>query len=235
MGMNFADMERAASHEEASKGREVQPPPGTDSPSGLSRKKLLWVLQETRRELAQELGVRAPTIMNKKTMAAVVNAAPTTIAELKEIPGIGAWRLEHAGPRILDAIRRFRDGSLTPIDLSAPHPDHRQNRLLFDRLREWRGSLGVVAPRSVLSDKDLHEISQRRPGSPAELANILSIRAPVASRYGEAMLAIVAEFPSPRCAGCRAYLLSIASAPGTSSWVCDRCGKFSIREGEPEP
>lgn len=61
-------------------------------------------LRELRRKLAGEQGVPPYVIFHDSTLEAIAATAPTTLAELAELPGIGEKKLERYGRLFLDAL-----------------------------------------------------------------------------------------------------------------------------------
>jgi len=63
-------------------------------------------LREWRRGLAKDLSVPAYVILHDATLEAICRRAPSTIAELCEVPGIGERRAERFGRAILKIVQR---------------------------------------------------------------------------------------------------------------------------------
>ena len=68
-------------------------------------------LREWRRETAKEQNVPAYVVMHDTTLDEVCRSRPTSIGGLLKITGIGERKAELYGRQILDALKRFRDGS----------------------------------------------------------------------------------------------------------------------------
>ena len=57
-----------------------------------------------RRQRAKSDAVPAYVILNNRTLDAIAGAAPTTLAELAAVPGIGPSRLDQYGADILGIV-----------------------------------------------------------------------------------------------------------------------------------
>jgi ATP-dependent DNA helicase RecQ len=72
----------------------------------------LWeALRARRKELADEQGVPPYVIFHNATLDEMIRLRPTTAAELLEVPGIGAAKLERYGAAFLEVIRAHADQS----------------------------------------------------------------------------------------------------------------------------
>ncbi len=70
-------------------------------------------LRQWRKRTAERQGVPAFVIMHDTTLEAVCRTRPTTLAELRAVPGIGQKKLETYGHAMLQAIARFQSGVKT--------------------------------------------------------------------------------------------------------------------------
>ncbi len=61
-------------------------------------------LRARRRELASEQGVPPYVVFHDSVLAAMLDHRPTSLAEMADIPGIGATKLRRYGPAFLEAI-----------------------------------------------------------------------------------------------------------------------------------
>jgi len=80
-------------------------------------------LREWRRKMAREQGVAAFVVLHDTTLDEICSRKPASIAELRNITGIGERKAELYGREILDALRRYREGaraSTLPEKTSAP-------------------------------------------------------------------------------------------------------------------
>lgn len=68
-------------------------------------------LREWRRETAKDLGLPAFLVMHDTTLEEICRKRPASVQELRSISGIGARKAETYGPKILEALNRFRSGS----------------------------------------------------------------------------------------------------------------------------
>ncbi len=74
-----------------------------DLPEG--REELLEALRTLRRKLAAEQGVPSFVIFHDSTLMQLVMRCPQSRAQLAEISGIGAQKLERYGAALLDVLR----------------------------------------------------------------------------------------------------------------------------------
>jgi ATP-dependent DNA helicase RecQ len=65
---------------------------------------LLAVLRAWRSEVAKQRKVPAYVVLHDATLDGIVAAHPTTLSQLRDIPGIGDKKLEHYGPDILALV-----------------------------------------------------------------------------------------------------------------------------------
>jgi RecA/RadA recombinase len=69
--------------------------------------KLAAMLSAWRKGKADEMNVPAFAIMHQKTLFAIVNALPTTKAELLKVPGIGKGKVDKFGDEIVQMVRDY--------------------------------------------------------------------------------------------------------------------------------
>ena len=67
---------------------------------------LFEALRDLRRELASEAGVPPYVIFHDSTLREMTSVRPTSLAQLGEIGGIGARKLEAYGEAFLSVLRR---------------------------------------------------------------------------------------------------------------------------------
>ena len=72
-------------------------------------------LREWRRETANEQNVPAYVVMHDTTLEEICRIRPSSIGDLLHITGIGERKAELYGRRILDALKRFRDGARAAV------------------------------------------------------------------------------------------------------------------------
>ncbi|MCA0457232.1 MAG: HRDC domain-containing protein [Chloroflexi bacterium] len=65
-------------------------------------------LRDWRRERAEQRGVESDVIISKDTLWDLAFKAPTTIAEMQDISGLGPWRLATYGDELAVLIQRLR-------------------------------------------------------------------------------------------------------------------------------
>ena len=76
-------------------------------------------LREWRRTTAREKMIAAFIVLHDTTLDAICQAQPRTIAELRQISGMGEKKCELYGEEILDALRRFSKGERASKDWHA--------------------------------------------------------------------------------------------------------------------
>jgi ATP-dependent DNA helicase RecQ len=82
--------------------------PVTSSPADFE---LSEYLREWRRATARQQGIAAFVVMHDTTLDAICRMRPTSLDEIRRIPGFGERKTELYGQEILNALRRFRDGA----------------------------------------------------------------------------------------------------------------------------
>ena len=69
--------------------------------NGKSDPALHTALKAWRSEIARKRGVPAYVVLHDATIDGIVRAWPTTLDELRDVPGIGDKKLEHYGEELL--------------------------------------------------------------------------------------------------------------------------------------
>jgi ATP-dependent DNA helicase RecQ len=80
-------------------------------------------MREWRRMTAQEQGVPAYVVLHDTSLEEICRLKPSSIAQLLNITGIGERKADMYGPKILAALKRYRDGeraSALPESKTAP-------------------------------------------------------------------------------------------------------------------
>lgn len=83
--------------------RERTPPPQIDAADA----ELLAALKEKRRELASEAAVPAYVVFSDRSLIAMASGRPRNLADMGEVHGVGARKLERYGETFLEVIGRF--------------------------------------------------------------------------------------------------------------------------------
>lgn len=65
-------------------------------------------LREWRKERAAQRGVESDVIVSKDALWALAEKAPANIEEMRDVRGLGPWRLKQYGSEILDVIKRHK-------------------------------------------------------------------------------------------------------------------------------
>jgi ATP-dependent DNA helicase RecQ len=102
-------------------------------------------LREWRRETARAQAVPAYVVLHDTTLDEICRCGPQSIAELRQITGIGERKAEMFGPQILDLLTRFRAGArATPLPPKKSLPAEETQRLMaegrtFEDIAKIRG------------------------------------------------------------------------------------------------
>ena len=87
------------------KSRRGDLAPAASAPQGDVDPELRARLRSWRSDVARERGVPAYVVLHGATIDGIVRAWPTTLDELRNVPGIGDKKLEHYGDELLRIIR----------------------------------------------------------------------------------------------------------------------------------
>ena len=91
------------------KSRRGDLAPAANAPQGDVDPELRTRLRTWRSNIARESGVPAYVVLHDATIDGIVRAWPTTLDELRGVPGIGDKKLEHYGDELLRLVRERRD------------------------------------------------------------------------------------------------------------------------------
>jgi transposase len=83
----------------------------------MDKSPLYAALSAWRLEKSKELGAPAYTVAANKTLKAIAQAQPVTLAELKDVKGMGVISVKRFGAEILDIVLRFMGGDPETADL----------------------------------------------------------------------------------------------------------------------
>ena len=94
----------------AQSSESPSPPPAEvpRPPAGRAPDPSLQALRAWRRQAARAARVEEAAVLDDRTLAAVVAAAPSTVDELASVPGFGPLMARRHGPRILEALAAER-------------------------------------------------------------------------------------------------------------------------------
>jgi ATP-dependent DNA helicase RecQ len=90
------------------KSRRGDLAPAATGPQGDVDPELRTRLRAWRSNIARERGVPAYVVLHDATIDGIVRAWPTTLDELRSVPGIGDKKLEHYGDELLRLVRERR-------------------------------------------------------------------------------------------------------------------------------
>jgi ATP-dependent DNA helicase RecQ len=104
-----------------------------NTPPSFEELELREYLREWRRQIAQEQRSPAYIILHDTTLDEICRRLPQSIADLRQITGIGERKAEMFGQQVLDALTRFRAGSrATPLPPKKTLPAEETLRLLAE-------------------------------------------------------------------------------------------------------
>lgn len=81
-------------------------PTGGENTNRVSAENLETVLKAFRKKVADESGLKAFHVFTNKTLDALIEKKPTTLGELRKIPGIGDKKLDAFGDELLEVIKK---------------------------------------------------------------------------------------------------------------------------------
>jgi ATP-dependent DNA helicase RecQ len=87
------------------KSRRGDLAPAASAPQGDVDPELRARLRSWRSDIARERGVSAYVVLHDATIDGIVRAWPTTLDELRNVPGIGDKKLEHYGEELLQIVK----------------------------------------------------------------------------------------------------------------------------------
>ena len=111
-------------------------------------------IRDWRRNISRQKGIAAFIIMHDTTLEQLCSAMPSSLSELRRVPGFGEKKTEIYGDEILAALERFRNGERARIETSArgPGPAEETLQLLQEgRTFEEIGQIRNRKLRSVIS------------------------------------------------------------------------------------
>ncbi len=118
---------------------------GSPAPPSFEELELREYLREWRRQIAQEQRSPAYIILHDTTLDEICGRVPQSIADLRQITGIGERKAEMFGQQIIEALSRFRAGArATPLPPKKTLPAEETLRLLaegrsFEDIAKIRG------------------------------------------------------------------------------------------------
>jgi superfamily II DNA helicase RecQ len=149
--------------------------------------KAIWMW---RRRSAAEQGQPPYMLMSNDLILRIAESRPQTLEELAQLPGMGAQRLEHYGPTLLDLIhlnpsqpgdaellaaQRAEPKSVASYTPAAPTVSPQVERRIYLKLQEFRQKIAVserTKPYQVANNTLLKTIAQTGPRDRAALEQI---------------------------------------------------------------
>ena len=154
--------------------------------------KAIWLW---RRRSAEEQGQPPYMLMSNELILRIAEVRPQSLEELAELPGMGAQRLEHYGPTLLDLIHlnppQPGDAELLAAQRAEPRPSGSSytppapavspqvERRLYLKLQEMRQKIAISdrsKPYQVATNTLLKTIAQNAPTDHAALEGIAGFR-----------------------------------------------------------
>lgn len=181
-------------------------PAAGDKYTALQKAIWLW-----RRRSAEEQGQPPYMIMSNELILRIAESRPQTLDELAQLPGMGAQRLEHYGPTLLDLIHLYpsqpgdnerlaaqraepkSSGGYTP---AAPAVSPQIERRIYLKLQEMRQKIAVserTKPYQVANNTLLKTIAQTAPKDQAALEDIPGFRSSGLARHASQITAAINE------------------------------------------
>jgi ribonuclease D len=87
---------------------KVPQPPTHEPPADPAIVERYTALREWRKERAAQRGVESDVIISKDALWSVAESMPASLDELRDIQGIGPWRLQQYGNELLEVIKRYK-------------------------------------------------------------------------------------------------------------------------------
>ena len=173
-----------------------------------SLQKAIWMW---RRRSADEQGQPPYMIMSNDLILRIAESRPQTLDELAQLPGMGAQRLEHYGPTLIDLIHLNvsqpgdaellaaqraepkSSGGYTPL---APSVTPQVERRIYLKLQEIRQKIAVgdrTKPYQVANNTLLKTIAQTGPKEVADLEGIPGYRTSGLAAHSEQIVGFIRE------------------------------------------
>ncbi|RIK57423.1 MAG: hypothetical protein DCC57_01925 [Chloroflexi bacterium] len=205
-----------AEHPDLASPAPAPPEPETDTGEDLPRagdnytslQKAIWLW---RRRLAEDLNQPPYMIMGNELILRIAETRPQTLEELAELPGMGAQRVEHYGPTLIDLIHlnppQEDDAELLAAQRAAPRAPYtptpavptvppqveRQIFLKLQELRQKRAVADRTTPSLVANATLLKAIAYSAPMTRAALEAVPGFRSSGLAGECEGILEIVAQ------------------------------------------
>jgi ribonuclease D len=87
---------------------KVPQPPAPEPPADPSTVERYTALREWRKNRANERGVESDVIISKDTLWTLAEKMPRSLDEMRNIRGLGPWRLATYGGELLDILKRYK-------------------------------------------------------------------------------------------------------------------------------
>ncbi len=155
---------------------------------------VLRLLCHYRDQTARSLNRPLFKVMGDHTLVAIAAACPSSIAELKEVPGMTPGQLERHAENLLSIVRRgLRAEPVRPPQ--NPRPNERYLERL-EALRQWRKTAAeemkvksdIILPRDLL-----HQLAEENPADREALARVLHSVPWRLENFGDKILAVLAR------------------------------------------
>jgi ATP-dependent DNA helicase RecQ len=201
----LAQLGEAPAIEEGAEEDTAEEQAAGDKYTALQKAIWLW-----RRRSAEEQGHPPYMIMSNELILRIAESRPQTIDELAQLPGMGAQRLEHYGPTLIDLVHlnppqpgdaeliaaqraEPRSSTYTP---AAPAVSPQTERRIYLKLQETRQKIAVSErskPYQVANNTLLKTISQLAPTDKSALEQIPGFRSSGLMSHAEKIAALIHE------------------------------------------
>lgn len=210
--INAGRVRKSEKSERTQKREALESTPLTDAQKSIDAALRAWRAAE-----AKMLGKPAFVVFGDRTLRQIVVDAPTSLAELREVSGIGPAKAERWGDAILAAlhdhsvpvaVKKATKAPAAPRVLAAKRdlPKERQpmaaaipaaSDSLEHTLKVWRmheAKRLSVTPFNLLQDRAIQELAKTKPQTKAELQRIATLNSAWASEHGDAVCALIAQY-----------------------------------------
>ncbi len=169
-------------------------------PAGLPDHPVVEELRTWRLDQARAADIEAYKVFSDVTLASLVAVWPTSPDDLQRVAGIGPIKADRFGDDLLAILGRHERPATAAPPASAPRakapavdPDDLDPELV-EALRAWRLEHTDGKPAyTVFSNATMHELAAARPTTTDELLAISGIGPAKAERFGDELLAFLAE------------------------------------------
>lgn len=147
-------------------------------------------LRKLRTSLAREESVPPFVVFSDATLEDMALLHPRTLEDMKEVRGVGSFKLQKYGPRFLEVLREETEEPEAEEEKETEDTDES----LLEALKNLRRSMAASlhkAPKSIFTDEVLSSLALQRPSNTEELKQIRGIGSKKAAAYGMPFLRLI--------------------------------------------